>query len=102
MEEFKRQSQVILTNRTNPPSILRGRKSLYPRYLRKRLTRGYNLRASEKMGPPSETFMNTHISNLLKKYMEDPDPRYVVALIGKWGYGKSFFVEMWVKEREEN
>lgn len=34
--------------------------------------------------------------------MEDPDPRYVVALIGKWGYGKSFFVEMWVKEREEN
>lgn len=32
--------------------------------------------------------------------MEDPDPRYAVALTGKWGCGKSFFVDMWVKELE--
>lgn len=45
--------------------------------------------------------MNTHISNFLKKYMDDPDPRYAVALTGKWGCGKSFFVDMWVKELEK-
>lgn len=33
--------------------------------------------------------------------MEDPDPRYAVALSGKWGCGKSFFVDMWIKDLEK-
>ena len=30
--------------------------------------------------------------------MHNPDPQYAVMLKGKWGCGKSFFVNKWIKE----
>lgn len=45
--------------------------------------------------------MNEIISDYLFKFAEHPDPRYAVMLKGKWGCGKSFFVEKWVKQFAE-
>lgn len=45
--------------------------------------------------------MNEIISEYLFKYAEHPDPRYAVMLKGKWGCGKSFFVDKWVKQFSE-
>lgn len=45
--------------------------------------------------------MNEIISEYLFKYAEHPDPKYAVMLKGKWGCGKSFFVDNWVKQFTE-
>lgn len=45
--------------------------------------------------------MNEIISDYLFKYADHPDPKYAVMLKGKWGCGKSFFVDKWVKEFAE-
>lgn len=45
--------------------------------------------------------MNEIISEYIFKYAEHPDPRYAVMLKGKWGCGKSFFVDKWVKQFTE-
>ncbi len=42
--------------------------------------------------------MNSNIINYLEKYIKDSDPRYAVALTGKWGCGKSFLVDTWVND----
>lgn len=42
--------------------------------------------------------MNKNISDYLFKYAEHPDPQYAVMLKGKWGCGKSYFVNKWLKE----
>lgn len=42
--------------------------------------------------------MNELISKYLSDYMHNPDPQYAVMLKGKWGCGKSFFVNKWIKE----
>lgn len=42
--------------------------------------------------------MNELISKYLSDYMHNPDPQYAVMLKGKWGCGKSFFVNKWVEE----
>lgn len=42
--------------------------------------------------------MNSNILSYLEKYIKDSDPRYAVALTGKWGCGKSFLVDSWVKD----
>ena len=42
--------------------------------------------------------MNENISKYLSKYIINPDPRYAVMLKGKWGCGKSFFVQNWIKD----
>ena len=41
--------------------------------------------------------MNDNISLFLFTYMDNPDPRYAVMLKGKWGCGKSFFIQNWVE-----
>ena len=33
--------------------------------------------------------------------MENPDPRYAVMLKGKWGCGKSFFIQSWIEKYKE-
>lgn len=42
--------------------------------------------------------MNELISGYLSDYMHNPDPQYAVMLKGKWGCGKSFFVNKWIEE----
>lgn len=42
--------------------------------------------------------MNKLISKYLSDYMHNPDPQYAVMLKGKWGCGKSFFVNKWIEE----
>ena len=42
--------------------------------------------------------MNENISQYLFKYTTNPDPRYAVMLKGKWGCGKSHFIQKWIKE----
>lgn len=41
--------------------------------------------------------MNDNISQFLFTYMDNPDPRYAVMLKGKWGCGKSFFIQNWIE-----
>ena len=45
--------------------------------------------------------MNETISQYLGKYMVNPDPRYAVMIKGKWGCGKSFFIQNWIKHYKE-
>lgn len=42
--------------------------------------------------------MNENISQFLFKYMDNPDPQYAVMLKGKWGCGKSFFIQKWIEQ----
>lgn len=42
--------------------------------------------------------MNELISKYLSDYMHNSDPQYAVMLKGKWGCGKSFFVNKWIEE----
>lgn len=42
--------------------------------------------------------MNELISKYLSDYLHNPDPQYAVMLKGKWGCGKSFFVNKRIKE----
>lgn len=41
--------------------------------------------------------MNENITNFLDVYMRNPDPQYAVMLTGRWGCGKTFFVNQWLK-----
>ena len=45
--------------------------------------------------------MNENISQYLLKYVTNPDPRYAVMLKGKWGCGKSYFIQKWIKEYKD-
>lgn len=45
--------------------------------------------------------MNENISQYLFKYMDNPDPRYAIMLKGKWGCGKSFFIQNWIEQYKE-
>lgn len=45
--------------------------------------------------------MNESVSQYLFKYIDNPDPRYAVMLKGKWGCGKSFFVQNWIKDYQK-
>lgn len=45
--------------------------------------------------------MNENIENYLFTYLENPDPRYAVMLKGKWGCGKSYFINDWIKQYKE-
>ena len=40
---------------------------------------------------------NENIRVFLKSYIENPDPRYAVMLKGKWGCGKTFFIDRWLE-----
>lgn len=42
--------------------------------------------------------MNENIKNFLFKYAENPDPQYAVMLNGKWGCGKTYFINNWLNE----
>lgn len=42
--------------------------------------------------------MNENISQYLFQYIANPDPRYAVMLKGKWGCGKSFFIQSWIEQ----
>ena len=44
---------------------------------------------------------NSNISNFLKSYVENPDPRYAVMLKGKWGCGKTFFIDGWLEQYDQ-
>lgn len=44
---------------------------------------------------------NDNIETFLNKYVENPDPRYAVMLKGKWGCGKSFFIDGWLKNYQQ-
>ena len=44
---------------------------------------------------------NENISIFLKSYVENPDPRYAVMLKGKWGCGKSFFIDRWLERYQQ-
>lgn len=40
---------------------------------------------------------NENIRNFLNAYVMNPDPCYAVMLKGKWGCGKTFFIDGWLK-----
>lgn len=40
--------------------------------------------------------MNENIVNFLNGYMMNPDPQYAVFLKGKWGCGKTHFINHWI------
>lgn len=40
--------------------------------------------------------MNENIVNFLNGYMLNPDPQYAVLLKGKWGCGKTHFINHWI------
>lgn len=40
--------------------------------------------------------MNKNIENFLNGYMMNPDPQYAVLLKGKWGCGKTHFINHWI------
>ena len=42
--------------------------------------------------------MNNKIAQYLFIYANNPDPRYAVMLKGKWGCGKSFFIQNWIEQ----
>lgn len=44
--------------------------------------------------------MNENITSFLDVYMRTPDPQYAVMLTGRWGCGKTFFVNQWLKTLE--
>lgn len=49
--------------------------------------------------------MNENVSKFLDVYLGHPNPQYAVMLTGRWGCGKTFFVNRWLvelKERKEN
>lgn len=41
--------------------------------------------------------MNDNIAKFLDDYMKNADPLYAVMLTGRWGCGKTFFVNKWLK-----
>ncbi|NPD91370.1 P-loop NTPase fold protein [Xylanibacter muris] len=45
--------------------------------------------------------MNDNIVNFLNEYMINPDPQYAVLLKGKWGCGKTYFINSWIKEYQK-
>ncbi|MDT3387173.1 MAG: KAP family NTPase [Bacteroidota bacterium] len=45
---------------------------------------------------------NGHVILSLNQYKENPDPRYALMLKGRWGCGKTYLVNQWVKEEFEN
>lgn len=40
--------------------------------------------------------MNENIAKFLDSYMLNPDPQYAVMLTGRWGCGKTFFINNWL------
>lgn len=40
--------------------------------------------------------MNENIAHYLGKYKDNPDPQYAVMLTGRWGCGKTFFINNWL------
>lgn len=42
--------------------------------------------------------MNENIVDFLNGYMVNPDPQYAVLLKGKWGCGKTHFINHWIDE----
>lgn len=49
-----------------------------------------------------ESTTNQTISDFLRTYLENPDPRYAVMLKGKWGCGKSYFISKWLEEYKQS
>lgn len=45
--------------------------------------------------------MNENITSFLDVYMRNPDPQYAIMLTGRWGCGKTFFVNQWLKTLEK-
>lgn len=46
--------------------------------------------------------MNENIVNFLNGYMMNPDPQYAVLLKGKWGCGKTHFINHWIDAYKGN
>lgn len=46
--------------------------------------------------------MNENVLNFLNFYSEDTDPQYAVLLDGKWGCGKTFFVQKWLSLQKKH
>lgn len=46
--------------------------------------------------------MNGNIVNFLNGYMMNPDPQYAVLLKGKWGCGKTHFINHWIDAYKGN
>ncbi|MDX4047694.1 P-loop NTPase fold protein [Aliarcobacter skirrowii] len=46
--------------------------------------------------------MNKHIEINLKKYIASENPEYALMLSGKWGCGKTYFVDTFIKKQDES
>lgn len=51
--------------------------------------------------------MNENIKQFLDEYLDNPSPHYAVMINGKWGCGKTYFINNWIdataaKEKESN
>ena len=45
---------------------------------------------------------NKNIAEYLCDYVENLNPQYAVMITGKWGCGKSFFIQNWILKYQEN
>lgn len=51
--------------------------------------------------------MNENIKQFLDEYLDNPSPHYAIMINGKWGCGKTYFINNWIdataaKEKESN
>ena len=51
---------------------------------------------SQSLNSSNDFTMNENIANFLDGYMLNPDPQYAVMLTGRWGCGKTFFINSWL------
>ena len=42
--------------------------------------------------------MNENIKQFLDDYLSNPSPHYAVMINGKWGCGKTYFIQKWIEE----
>jgi len=45
--------------------------------------------------------MNSHIKKYLKNYINYDNPEFAILLNGKWGSGKTYFIDKFIKDNEE-
>ena len=50
----------------------------------------------------NKSTVNLYIKNYLNNYLKINNPEFAVLLSGKWGSGKTYFIENFIEEYKEN
>jgi predicted AAA+ superfamily ATPase len=46
--------------------------------------------------------MNEYVKNKLEEYIQLNNPQYAIMLSGTWGVGKTFFIDNFIKNYQDN